>query len=102
MKTDRLILSLYAALAVSAAMPAAPVLAPLTAQTAAAAPSVARVPFGVREKATYRVSFKGIGVGKGYIEVAGVDTVRGNPTYHLVMKVKGGIPFARIDDTTES
>src|SRR5690349_11836727 len=98
MKTDRLILSLCAAFTLSAAAPVAPVPAPLIAQTTAVAPSVARVPFGVREKATYRVSFKGIGVGNGSIEVAGVDTVRGNPTYHLVMKVKGGIPFARIDD----
>ena len=102
MKTRSLILSLCAAFAVSAAIPATPGMAPAAAQTATAAPSVARVPFGVREKASYRVSFKGIGVGKGSIEVAGLDTVRGVTTYHLVMKVKGGIPFARIDDTTES
>ena len=76
MKTRSLILSLCAAFAVSAAIPATPGMAPAAAQTATAAPSVARVPFGVREKASYRVSFKGIGVGKGSIEVAGLDTVR--------------------------
>ena len=64
---------------------------------------VAPVPFGPGERATYRVTY-GIagGVGKGTVEVAGIDTIRGHPAYHLRLAVKGGIPFARVDDLQES
>jgi hypothetical protein len=69
----------------------------------AAAPSIASVPFGPGEKATYRVTYGVLGtVGRGTVEVAGIDTVRGHPTYHLVFKLKGGIPLAKVDDTQES
>lgn len=63
---------------------------------------IASVPFGVHEKATFKVSFSGIGVGSGSSEVVAVDTVRGEPVYHFVLKIKGGIPFAHVDDTYES
>jgi hypothetical protein len=36
------------------------------------------------------------------VEVAGIDTVRDRPTYHLVFKLKGGVPFASVDDVQES
>jgi hypothetical protein len=62
----------------------------------------ATVPFGVREKATYKVSFGGIGVGNGSSEVASIDTIRGVPAYHFVFKMKGGMIFAHVDDTQES
>src|SRR3954471_18455080 len=63
---------------------------------------IATVPFGVHEKATFKVSFSGIGVGSGSSEVAGIDTVRGVPVYHFVFKVKGGMILAHVDDTQES
>lgn len=65
--------------------------------------AIAPVPFGPGEKATYRVTYGVLGtVGRGTVEVAGIDTVRGHPTYHLVFKLKGGIPLAKVDDTQES
>ncbi len=72
------------------------------AQPAASLRKVARVPFGPGERGTFKVSFGGFGVGKGVIEVAGVDTIRGTPAYHFVLKIKGGIPFAHVDDVQES
>ena len=79
-----------------------------SAQTGVLAPatlaeSAAPVPFGPGEKATYRVTY-GVfgGVGEGRVEVAGVDTVRGNPAYHLRFALKGGIPLAHVDDKQES
>jgi hypothetical protein len=63
---------------------------------------VAPVPFGVHEKATFKVSFSGIGVGTGTSHVESVDTVRGVPVYHLVFKIKGGMIVAHVDDTQES
>jgi hypothetical protein len=66
-------------------------------------PIVAPVPFGPGEKLQFqvRVGLFG-GVGKGNMEVAGIDTVRGRPTYHLRMTVRGGIPLAHVDDRLES
>ncbi|HSJ15161.1 MAG TPA: DUF3108 domain-containing protein [Longimicrobiales bacterium] len=64
---------------------------------------VAPVPFGPGELATYRVTYGVLGtVGRGVVEVAGIDTVRGHPAYHLVFRLKGGIPFAKVDDVQES
>jgi hypothetical protein len=67
------------------------------------AASISAVPFGPGEKLEYRVTV-GLfgGVGKGSMEVAGIDTVRSRPTYHLRMKVRGGIPLAHVDDRLES
>lgn len=62
----------------------------------------ATVPFGVREKATYKVSFGGIGVGNGSSEVVAIDTIRGVPSYHFRFKIKGGMIVAHVDDTQES
>lgn len=89
------------------------VLAMLAGATGAAAQSgtepvigparVAPVPFGPGEMATYRVTYGLLGsVGRGVVEVAGIDTVRGNPSYHLVFRLKGGIPLAKVDDVQES
>jgi hypothetical protein len=63
---------------------------------------VAPVPFGPGERGTYRVTFGGVGVGKGVVEVAGIDTIRGVPAYHFVFKINGGIPFAKVNDVQES
>jgi hypothetical protein len=63
---------------------------------------IATVPFGPGERGTYRVSFSGIGVGNGVLEVAGLDTIRGYPSYHFVLRIKGGIPFAHVNDVQES
>ena len=63
----------------------------------------APVPFGPGERMTYKV---GLGrmkdIGKGALEVGAVDTVHGYPVYQLRMDVKGGILFARVEDTYKS
>ena len=64
---------------------------------------IAAVPFGPGEKATFRVTYGVLGtVGRSTVEVTGIDTIRGHPAYHLVFKLKGGIPFAKVDDVQES
>lgn len=72
------------------------------AQTAAP-PAVAAVPFGPGEALGYRVTLGFVGkVGTGELRVAGVDTVRGHLAYHIDFTLKGGIPFAHVDDRFES
>jgi hypothetical protein len=66
-------------------------------------PSVARVPFGPGERATYRVRLGRVGtVGTGVMEILGIESVNSRQTYHARMTIAGGIPFARVDDTFES
>jgi hypothetical protein len=68
-----------------------------------AIPPIASVPFGPGERLDYKVSVGLFGdVGHGSMEVVGIDTVRDHPSYHLRMKVRGGIPFAHVDDRLES
>ena len=62
----------------------------------------AAVPFAPGEKASYVVRLGGVGVGRGSMEIVGMETVRGNPTYHARLRVSGGIPLARVDDRFDS
>lgn len=66
-------------------------------------PRLAEVPFGPGERATYKVRVGLLGgVGEGSMEVAGVESVRGIPTYNLRLHIKGGVPFYRVDTRFES
>jgi len=59
----------------------------------------APVPFGVGEKMTFKVRLGIVGeVGRGSLGVADLDTVQGHPVYYLHMSLKGGVPFAHVDD----
>jgi len=61
------------------------------------------VPFGPGERAEYAVSLGIFGnVGRGSMEVVGIDDVDGHPTYHLRLEIDGKVTFARVDDTMES
>lgn len=62
----------------------------------------AKVPFSPGERASYQVRLGGVSVGSGSLEVLGLTTVRGSPTYHTRLRVSGGIPLARVDDQFES
>jgi hypothetical protein len=67
----------------------------------AAAP--APVPFGPGERMDYRVSVSILGSpGKASMQVAGIDTVRGHPTYQLRFELSGGTFFAKVDDRFRS
>jgi hypothetical protein len=64
---------------------------------------VTPVPFGPGEMMQYRVTWGIFGsVGQGRLEVAGIDSVQGHPTYRLQFKVRGGVLFAKVDDNTQS
>ncbi len=64
---------------------------------------VARVPFGPGEQLVYKVTWGVFGsVGQGVLEVVGIDTIRGRPTYHFQFRVKGGVMFLGVDDNTQS
>ncbi|HSL69111.1 MAG TPA: hypothetical protein VK864_02660, partial [Longimicrobiales bacterium] len=50
------------------------------------------VPFGPGERMIYKVELGMFGkVGNGAIQVEGIDTVHGYPTYRLRMDLEGGI-----------
>lgn len=69
----------------------------------ASIPNAAPVPFGPGEIAQYQVRLGLFGnVGRGRLSVESIDTLRGHPTYHLRMHIKGGIPFASVDTKYES
>jgi hypothetical protein len=60
--------------------------------------SVAPVPYGPGERAGYQVKLGGIGVGSGSMEIHGIESIHGHPTYHATLTVSGGVLFARVDD----
>jgi len=103
-----------ALLALALLIPALGAPARASAQTAAGDPPAdsvvtgtqvrpANIPFGPGERADYRVSLGIFGtVGKGYMEVVGVEDVDGHDTYHLRMSTKGGVLFAKVNDQLDS
>jgi hypothetical protein len=60
-----------------------------------------RVPFGVGELLEYDISYGKIHVGNGNMEVLPMDTVRGRQTYQTIFRLRGGIPFYRVNDRYE-
>jgi Protein of unknown function (DUF3108) len=82
-----------------AAIAAAAVMA---AGTSAAAETPQRLPFRSGESATYQVKLGAISVGSGSLAVTGLQTVRGQQTFHTVMTVRGGNSLVRVNDRFES
>ena len=62
----------------------------------------ASVPFGPGERFEFQVKLGMFSAGSGYMEVAGVDTVRGRPAYRLAMNISGGMLFAKVNDKYQS
>lgn len=62
----------------------------------------AAAPFGPGETAEYEVKLAGIRVGSGSMSISGIEQVAGYDTYHAILRLSGGIPFARVDDRFES
>lgn len=60
------------------------------------------VPFGAGERADYQVKFGPFSVGRGTMDVIGLDTIRGRETWHILFRVRGGVPGFRVDDRMES
>lgn len=65
-------------------------------------PGAASVPFTIGERLEYDVKFSWKSVGRGTMEVVGIEEVRGRPSWHAVFTIKGGIPFFRVDDRMDS
>lgn len=61
-----------------------------------------RHPYGPGERAEYRLKLAGVAVGRGSLEMTGVENVNGRPAYRTRMTVQGGIPGARVNDLYES
>ncbi len=92
----------------SALVAAALVLATTTSawtQTASSNHSVpvADVPFGPGERMDYRIKFGLAGsVGRSSLEIAGIDTLRGAPSYHINFRMSGGFLWAKVNDYYQS
>lgn len=71
---------------------------------AAEAPTSVRapVPFASGERADYSVKFGVFNVGRGAMEVIGLDSVRGHESWHILFTIRGGVPGFRVDDRMES
>jgi hypothetical protein len=63
---------------------------------------LAPVPFGPGELLRYKVKVGIFGAGEGEMAITTIDTVRGRPSYHAVMSVRGGLPFARVESTFQT
>jgi Protein of unknown function (DUF3108) len=62
----------------------------------------AQVPWGVGEIADYQVKYGIFSVGRGSMQVMGLDTVRGRNSWHIQFRVRGGVPGYRVNDRMES
>src|SRR3954468_17526695 len=54
------------------------------------------------ERAEYRVTLGALDAGTGAMEVLGREVVDGHGTYHVVLRIEGGLGPLRIDDRFES
>jgi hypothetical protein len=69
-----------------------------------AAQSHAKVPWAAAESLTFDVRLAGLKSGTGEMQVVGIDNVRGHPSWHLHLHIKGSTPFGlyHVDDTYDS
>lgn len=65
-------------------------------------PEALPVPFGPGERLEYQVKMGVFSVGEGYMAVEGVEDVRGHPSYHIRMGIRGGVFFAKVNDRYDS
>ena len=60
------------------------------------------VPFSLGERLAYEVRFGKLRVGEGTMEVLATEQVRGRDAWHTRFRIRGGVPFYRVDDMLES
>jgi Protein of unknown function (DUF3108) len=97
----RAVLLATAAAAVSTPLAAQPAAVPATVRPAVPVVAGAR-PFAVGERFGYDVRYGPLRVGKGSIELANVEAVRGRPAWRAVFRLKGGNALYRLDNTFQS
>ncbi|HEX6939035.1 MAG TPA: DUF3108 domain-containing protein [Longimicrobiales bacterium] len=96
------IAGIASAIAIAGSAPAA-AQAPLGRPVGAERSAIAPVPFGPGERLGYKVKLGIFGtVGEGSMEVVGVDTIHGRPSYHLRFDLEGKVLFAEVDDRLQS
>jgi uncharacterized protein DUF3108/glycosyl transferase family 2 len=69
---------------------------------AAATASPMAVPFHVGERLRYQAKYGPFNVGTATMEVAGIDTVRGQEAVHFSFRIVGGALWYHLDQTMES
>lgn len=62
----------------------------------------AKVPFGPGEHLVYKLKLGPFSVGEGHMEVVGLDSVRGQLTYHTSLRMSGGVIGFRVRDDFQS
>ncbi|MCC6318969.1 MAG: DUF3108 domain-containing protein [Gemmatimonadaceae bacterium] len=72
------------------------------AQAIGAPPAASSVPFQVGERLAYEVRFGKLRVGEGVMELIDSESIRGRDTWHTRFRIRGGVPFYRVDDVLES
>ena len=74
------------------------------AQTGAVSAAAARmpVPFSTGEHLSFDVRFGAMKVGEAHMEVLGIEQIRGQEAWHTRFRLKGGVPFYRVNDRLES
>jgi len=67
-------------------------------------PLAAVVPWGPGERLEYGVKLGVFNAGEAYMDVVGVDSIRGEPSYHIQMALRGSLLFgaAKLDDHWDS
>jgi hypothetical protein len=73
-----------------------------TAQTPADSTRAFAAQFPVGETLLYDARFGILTLGQGLMHIAGVDTIRGEPSLHVVFRLRGGSFFYRLDDRMDS
>ncbi len=68
----------------------------------AAAPRQTEVPWSVGERLEYRVKFGIFNVGRATMAVLGIDTIRGEPCYHVLFTVRGHALMYSLRDSLQS
>lgn len=62
----------------------------------------APVPFTIGERLAYDVRFGKLKVGEGVMELIDSEVIRGRDAWHTRFRIRGGVPFYRVDDVLES
>jgi len=62
----------------------------------------APVPFTIGERLEYNLKFGLFNVGRGEMQVLGIDTVRGVPCYHILFVIRGHALFYSLHDSLQS
>lgn len=77
-------------------------LAPHAISQSVGASHAAHVPFGVGERLEYEIGYGPFTRGSADLQVDDLDTVRGRSAWHAEFNVRGGVPFFRVNDHSET